>query len=311
MKIAFLVNPLNSLKSDDSSIQILSECINRKHDCIVIERDDLFFDEGKLKAKAYEGKKALNFFKKNTLCTKDNFVLSNLDALLMRQDPPFDEDYVYLTYLLETIQDRTFIFNDPCGVRNANEKLFPVQFSQFIPPLIITKSEDEIKKFLKKFPNGIVLKPLNNKGGSGILYINNKDVNKNELIKMATENGNKFIMAQKFLKEIRQGDKRITILDGECINSFIRIPHKEDFRGNICSGAKPKKSKITKTEQAMLDSISPILKQMGLYLVGIDLIGGYITEINSTSPVIANSLYPDTAAKIVDFIEKMAKTKVL
>ncbi len=311
MKIISIVNPLLTLKIDDSTIEILKESIKRHHETFVIERDDLFFDRQKIFGNAIEGKEALLYFGgKTKSAIKRKIDLSQSDAILMRQDPPFDEDFIYITYLLELIKDKVFILNDPVSVRNANEKFFPMQFSKLIPETLISKSDIEIKKFLTNFKDGIVIKPLNNRGGNGIFYVHSKDVNKNEIIKIVTNNGKNFVMIQKFLKETRNGDKRITLLDGKILNCCIRIPHKEDFRGNLGSGATIKKSQVTKQEKDMIKIVAPVLTKMNIHLAGIDIIGGLITEINTTSPFIANMLFQDAASKVVDFIEEKTSTKI-
>ncbi|OGJ51940.1 glutathione synthase [Candidatus Peregrinibacteria bacterium RIFOXYB2_FULL_32_7] len=295
MKITFIANPIKTLDSDDSTTEIIKESVKRSHQVYIVERHNIFWKEGELFAQA------INYSNQKI----EKIILEKQDVIMMRQDPPFDMDYIYLTYLLEQIKDKTLIINNPSSVRSANEKFFILNFQKYIPPTLITKSSEEIKSFLKQFSEGIILKPLDNKGGTGIFHIHKNDVNRNEIIKTVTENETKFIMAQKFLKEIKNGDKRVTILNGEILNTFVRIPHKEDFRGNLHSGATAKKAKLTEKEVKMVKEIAEKLKKLGLYLVGLDIIGSHLTEINVTSPITGHQLFPKVSEEIVNFLENL------
>lgn len=208
---------------------------------------------------------------------------TDVDVVLMRQDPPFDMAYITATHLLEHVHPKTLVVNDPREVRNAPEKLFVTHFSEFMPPTLISSDRDQIMAFRKEHKD-IIIKPLYGNGGAGVFHIKPDDENLNALLEMFTMLYREPIIAQAYLKDVRAGDKRIILIDGEIAGATNRVPADGEARSNMHVGGKAVKSEITDRERDICAAIGPELKNRGMIFVGIDVIGGYMTEINVTSP---------------------------
>jgi glutathione synthase len=210
--------------------------------------------------------------------------LESMDAVLMRTDPPVNVPYLYATYILDYVNPaKTLVLNHPRGLRTANEKMYALQFPEAIPETIVTQDKSVIRGFVQRRQKAI-LKPLGGKAGEGIFMIQVGDFNLNSLVELSTLNGQVPVMVQQYLPEAKAGDKRIILLDGEPIGAVNRIPTGEEFRGNMAVGGRVAKAEITEREQDICRQVAPQLRQDGLYFVGIDVIGGYLTEVNVTSP---------------------------
>jgi len=209
--------------------------------------------------------------------------LAAMDVVMMRQDPPFDMSYITATHLLERIHPETLVVNDPAHVRNAPEKLFVTLFDGVMPPTLISSDEQEIKAFRKKHGD-IIVKPLYGNGGAGVFRIRPDDENLNALLELFAENYREPIITQAYVPAVRQGDKRIILVDGEPVGALNRIPAEGESRSNLHVGGTPVKAQLTKREQEICRIIGPELKKRGLIFAGIDVIGDYLTEINVTSP---------------------------
>lgn len=307
LQLGFIMDEPEHLQVEgDSSCRLIAESLVRGHAVHYIKAADVFVEAGT--AKAYSHTPLLNLQTAAlTLENRKKIALQDLDVIIIRKDPPFNMDYIYLTYILEMVEDKVLCINRPSSIRTINEKFYAQNFAHFTPKTLITKNIEDIKEFLGQHPQGIVLKPLDLKGGSGIFKVVSDDPNKNELIKTATANGNHYTVAQEYLPGIKtKGDKRITILNGEPLNAILRIPREDDFKGNICAGATAEKTNISPQEQKICSELRSFCLDNGLYLVGLDLIDEKITEINVTSPIIGFSLYPENQIKILDFIEDKA-----
>jgi glutathione synthase len=210
--------------------------------------------------------------------------LDGMDAVLMRTDPPVDSLYLYTTYILDYVdRAKTLVLNNPNGLRAANEKMFAINFAEWMTETIVSRDKTVIRNFLDRH-GAAVLKPLDGKGGEGILFLDPADRNFNSIVEVSTDRGRLPVMVQKFLPAAKDGDKRIILLDGEPIGAIDRIPTGSEFRGNMAVGGRVAAAKISDRELAMCQAIAPMLKEYGLYFVGIDVIGGYLTEVNVTSP---------------------------
>ncbi|MBO6518784.1 MAG: glutathione synthase [Rhodospirillales bacterium] len=207
----------------------------------------------------------------------------DVEVVLMRQDPPFDMAYITATHLLEHVHPETLVVNDPREVRNAPEKLFVTRFAEFMPPTLISSDRDQIMAFRREHKD-IIIKPLYGNGGAGVFHIKPEDENLNALLEMFTMLYREPIIAQAYLKDVRAGDKRIILIDGEIAGATNRVPAEGEARSNMHVGGKAVKSEITDRERDICAAIGPELKQRGMVFVGIDVIGGYMTEINVTSP---------------------------
>ncbi len=210
--------------------------------------------------------------------------LAEMDAVFMRTDPPVDVPYLYTTYILDCLDPaKTLVVNSPAGLRTANEKMFALQFAEWMPETIVSRDKTVIRQFVETH-GAAVLKPLGGKGGEGIFMLAPDDRNFNSLIEVSTGRGREPVMIQQFLPAAKDGDKRIILVDGEPLGAVNRIPTGSEFRGNMAVGGRSAKVDITDREYQMCKSIAPKLRAAGLYFVGIDVIGGYLTEVNVTSP---------------------------
>jgi len=210
--------------------------------------------------------------------------LEEMDVVFMRTDPPVTIPYLYATYILDYINpDKTLVINTPIGLRKANEKMYALQFQEVIPQTIVSQDKSVIRKFVEE-REAAVLKPLGGKAGEGILFLSKSDRNFNSLIEISTRQGREPVMVQDYLPAAKDGDKRIIMLDGKPIGAVNRIPTGNEFRGNMAVGGRVALTEMTPQDQKICDRVGPTLQQDGLYFVGIDVIGGYLTEVNVTSP---------------------------
>jgi glutathione synthase len=233
--------------------------------------------------------------------------LASFDVVLMRQDPPFDLAYITATHLLERIHPKTLVINDPAQVRNAPEKMFVMEFSELMPPTLITRDLAEIKAFRQEHGD-IVMKPLYGRGGEAVFFVGAKDVNFGSLYDLFAATFREAWVVQKFLPAVKNGDKRIILVDGEFAGAVNRIPAADDLRSNMVRGGVPAATELTPREREICQVLGPKLRARGLLFVGIDVIDGYLTEINVTSPTGIRAIKslggPDVAAMIWDRIEK-------
>jgi glutathione synthase len=219
-----------------------------------------------------------------TLGTPARLPLETMDVVFMRKDPPDSTAYLYATYLLDYIDPgQTLVLNHPQGLRAANEKMFALQFREAIPETIVTQDKQTIREFVDA-KGMAVLKPLGGKAGEGILLLQAGDRNLNSLVEISTQQGQLPVMVQVYLPEAQDGDKRIILLDGEPIGAVNRVPSGSEFRGNMATGGRVVRATLTEREHQICAQLAPTLRKNGLIFVGIDVIGGYLTEVNVTSP---------------------------
>ncbi|MGO1162164.1 glutathione synthase [Brucella pseudogrignonensis] len=207
----------------------------------------------------------------------------DMDVVLLRQDPPFDMNYITNTHLLERIHPKTLVVNDPAWVRNSPEKIFVTEFPDLMPETLITKDPQEVLEFRREFGD-IILKPLYGNGGAGVFHLADGDRNLTSLLEMFGQLFKEPFIAQRYLKDVRSGDKRIILIDGEPVGAINRVPSESDARSNMHVGGRAEKTLLTAREREICERIGPSLKERGFILVGIDVIGDYMTEINVTSP---------------------------
>ena len=288
MKILFILDPLSSLKTyKDTSIAIMREANSRGHELYVSMQHDLFLrdDVAKINAKKF------SFTSKNS--TDYSFTVEDpveytpaaFDAVIMRKDPPFDNEYLYSTYLLEiAVNQGAHVFNNPVAIRGWNEKLSVTRFPQFAPEFLVTANNDLIREFLNTHED-IVVKPLDGMGGSSIFRLGLKDPNISVILETITNFGSRTIMAQRYLPAILQGDKRIIVIDGVPVPyALARIPKAGETRGNLAAGGTGVAQLLSVRDLEIATTVGKVLKEEGLFLVGLDVIGEHLTEINVTSP---------------------------
>ncbi len=285
LKIAFLMDPLEELDlNGDTTFALALEAQYRKHDINFFKPDDLFLKSGQVYANIC--KIELSSFNQNYDYKYHNKVispLSNYDVILMRQDPPFNMTYITATHILEKLSNSVLVVNNPFEVRNAPEKIFVTNFSHLMPKTLITRNPKIIKDFRDEYKD-IIIKPLYGNGGQGVFHVLPKDENFNSILEMFFSQNSEPLMIQEYLCDVRNGDKRIILVNGEIVGAINRIPKKGESRSNMHVGGKPEKTTLTKRDKYICNEISQSLKDKGLYFVGIDIIGEYITEINVTSP---------------------------
>ncbi|MCK1389920.1 glutathione synthase [Bradyrhizobium sp. 1] len=233
--------------------------------------------------------------------------LNGFDVVLLRQDPPFDLAYITSTHLLERIHPKTLVVNDPASVRNAPEKLFVMNFPQLMPPTLISRDLDEINAFRDKH-GAVVMKPLHGHGGAAVFRVMPQDMNFGSLFDMFSVTFKEAWVIQQFIPEVKLGDKRIILVNGEFAGAVNRVPAADDLRSNMVRGGAAKETELTPREREICATVGPALRERGLLFVGIDVINGNLTEINVTSPTgiraIAKLGGPDVAAKVWDVIEQ-------
>ena len=294
MKLAFIIDPIAKLDpGHDSSVAMMESAQMLGHQVWITEANQLSIIEGKawayLQTVNLKPVKLVNEYWQAELDwyqvgSKTLTCLEEMDAVFMRADPPVTVPYLYTTYILDLIdRDQTLVLNSPKGLRTANEKVYALQFTSVIPETIVSQDKAVIAKFVEA-KQSAVLKPLGGKGGEGILFIEAGDRNFNSLVEISTLRGREPVMVQEYLPEAKQGDKRIILLDGEPIGAVNRVPSGNEFRGNMAVGGKAAKVDITEREKEICAVVASQLQKDELYFVGIDVIGGYLTEVNVTSP---------------------------
>jgi glutathione synthase len=236
--------------------------------------------------------------------------LSEVDVILMRQDPPFDMAYITATHILERLHPRTLVVNDPAHVRNAPEKLFVTEFKELMPPTLITSDRAEIQAFRAEHRD-IILKPLYGNGGAGVFRVREDDENLGALMEMFTQFYREPVIVQRYLPEVRKGDKRIILVDGEFAGAINRVPAAGEARSNMHVGGRPEATELTPREREVCAAIGPELRRRGLIFTGIDVIGDYLTEINVTSPTGIHEVRRFGGADIASLVWDVIEAKVL
>ena len=284
LKVAVQMDPIQGVNIDaDSTFALMLEAQGRGHALWHYHPKDLALTGGKVVAHA----QPVTVERKHGAHWKfgpdESLDLATMDVVLLRQDPPFDMAYITTTHLLEHIHPKTLVVNDPASVRNAPEKLFVLKFPELMPETLVTADAREIRRFRDKHQD-IIVKPLFGNGGAGVFHIKPGDSNLNSLIEMFTERSREPLMVQKYVPEVRLGDKRIILVDGVPMGAINRVPAAGEARSNMHVGGRPEQTKLTERERHICATIGPALRERGLIFVGIDVIGDYLTEINVTSP---------------------------
>jgi len=306
LKIAFQMDPITAVNvNGDSTFDIALECFTRGHEIWVYEPRNLVFEAGKVRAKARRVTKLQG--EHVTLSNPETLDLHGLDAVFLRQDPPFDMSYITSTHILEHLQPEVLVVNDPRHVRDAPEKLFVTHFEGVMPPTLITSDETEIRAFFERHKRDIVVKPLFGNGGAGVFRIRDSAENIASLIELFQQVSRDPLMAQAFVPDVRNGDKRVILVDGEPVGAINRVPAEGEVRANMHVGGVAVESSLTKRDLELCAIIGPELKRRGLVFVGIDVIGDYLTEINVTSPTGIQELRRfsgvDVSALLADWVE--------
>ena len=284
LNVAIQMDPIDSIDIvGDSTFVLALEAQRRGHSLHYYLPQALNYREGRVTARSQPltvRREAGNHF---DLGESEQVNLARMDVVLMRQDPPFDMAYITATHLLEQIHPETLVVNDPAEVRNAPEKIFVTRFPELMPPTLITSSREEILEFRAEYKD-IIVKPLYGNGGAGVFHIKPGDENLSALLELFADLYREPIIVQRYQPEVREGDKRIILVDGVAVGATNRVPQEGEARSNMHVGGTPKPTTLTRREQEICDAIGPELKARGQIFVGIDVIGDYLTEINVTSP---------------------------
>ena len=284
LRVAVQMDPIASINIDgDSTFALMLEAQARGHALWHYHVRDLALAGGRVLAHAQPVEVRRVKGDHFTLGAPVELDLGQVDVVLMRQDPPFDMAYITATHILEHIHPKTLVVNDPASVRNAPEKLFVTHFPDLMPETLISADIRQIRRFRDKHGD-IILKPLFGNGGAGVFHVKPEDPNLNALLEMFTERSREPLVVQRYVPDVRKGDKRIILVDGVAMGAINRVPAAGEARSNMHVGGRPEPTTLTDREREICDAIGPELKKRGLIFVGIDVIGGYLTEINVTSP---------------------------
>jgi len=285
-RLGVVMDPIAGIQyPKDTTLALLWAAQAHSYSLYYMEQQDLFLDKGLPFAQARELQVFPNPEKWFQLGGSQSIALGELDVILMRKDPPFDLNFIYTTYILEAAEGRgALVVNRPASLRDCNEKLFATHFPQCCPPLLVSSQAAQIREFARQ-QGDIVLKPLDGMGGSGVFQVMKGDPNFSVIVETLTEQGRRPIMAQRYLPEIAQGDKRILMVNGEPMPYCLaRIPRPGEARGNLAAGGKGEVRPLTERDRWIAAQVGPQLRKRGLWFVGLDVIGDYLTEINVTSP---------------------------
>ena len=315
MHILFVADPLSSFKIyKDTTFAMMREAQRRGHQVLACEPQDIMWQSGQqVSARVQQVRltgAATDWFQVQRVDA--HFALKNADAIVMRKDPPFDSEYFYATHLLEQAErEGAKVFNKPAALRDHPEKLAILEFAQFISPTLVTRSAEAIRSFHAQHRD-IILKPLDGMGGMGIFRVKDDGLNLGAIIETLNRDGAQTVMVQKFIPAIDQGDKRVLVIGGKVVPYCLaRIPQGGEVRGNLAAGGKGVAQAISARDQAIAEALGPILAQRGLLLVGLDVIGDCLTEINVTSPTCFQEIFDqtgfDVAAMFMDALEVAAK----
>ena len=284
-KVSIQMDPIELIDiKADTTFALALEAHKRGHELFYYNPENLTYNNGIVSARGKNILKIQNKINDHVLLSEEETKnLSAEDVILLRQDPPFDMTYITNTHILETLHPKTFVVNNPFEVRNAPEKLFVNKFKEFIPETLITRDIIEINKFRRDFKE-IIVKPLYGNGGKQVFHIRHDDPNFSSLLEMFFEHSNEPIIIQRYLPEVRNGDCRVIMINGEIAGAVNRVPPKGEARSNLHVGGRAEKKILNKRESEICEALSEELKKKELILVGLDIIGDYLTEINVTSP---------------------------
>jgi glutathione synthase len=312
LKICVVMDPVEKINIDrDTTFVLMLEAQQRGHEIYMADLDDLYIRGGTPSAR-YRRLQLARATPHYKLDERADGALANFATVWMRKDPPFDMRFFFATHLLSLIDEtRCFVMNNPRGLREANEKLYALRFPEQIPQTLVTSDMQQLKDFMEEHGGEMIVKPLDGCGGSGVFYLNTKDRNTNAILEAATDNGRKLIMGQRYLPEIRQGDKRIIVLDGVPLGAVLRVPLETESRGNIHVGGQVVKTEVTERDREICAALAPLLRQDGLYFAGLDVIGSYLTEVNVTSPTGIQEINAldnvRLESRVIDFVEERVK----
>jgi len=312
-RYAFVMDPMEAVLVDrDSSYALMEACQRRDAEVLHLEPRHLFVRGGVLFGLATPIRVGPRPRISEPLGEPREVDLGAVDAVFMRKDPPFDMDYIFATMLLDLVRERTVVVNDPVGIRNANEKICTLRFPDLIPETVVTQDLARLRAFAANAGGPVVVKPWDGNGGRGVFVVMPGDRNLGSVIETLTQEGRRHVLIQRYIEAIREGDKRIILVDGEPMGAFLRVPSAADHRGNMHVGATVHPCELTARDLQICARIAPFLRVNGLLFTGIDVIGEFLTEINVTSPTGLQEVHRFTGRHledvILDRVEALRKT---
>jgi glutathione synthase len=309
MKLVYVMDPMERVLPDrDTTFAFQRAAQKRGHESLHCLPRDVFVSEGDVWARVRSVRvdDAAPFF---TYGAARDVRLAEVDCVAIRKDPPFDAEYLYVTLMLEKLRGRVLVVNDPRGLRDANEKLYTLHFARHMPRTLVTSDRDRIHAFVRELGTAVV-KPLDGAGGSGVMVVDKGDRNTRSIVDTITREGTAFAMVQEFLPAVRSGDKRVLLLAGEVLGAINRVPRDDDVRSNIHAGGRVEACDVTDQEKAVIADLRLRLAADGLVFVGLDFIGGKLTEVNVTSPTgiqeLSRHVGRDMADPVIAWIEHKA-----
>jgi glutathione synthase len=313
MRFAFVMDPIERILPDkDTTFMFMLESGRRGHEVYYLRVEDLWLHHAVPQARVRRAavmRPTAAHPSHYQLFEERETRLDWFDAVFMRKDPPFDMAFFFATHVLGLVDPtRTVMINDPRGLRDANEKLYALNFADVIPPSLVTCDMARLKAFMTELGGEMIVKPLDGAGGAGVFHVQARDRNLNAILESATDTGRRLTMAQRYLPEIRRGDQRVIVLDGEPLGAVLRVPREDETRGNIHVGGATVKSPISARNREICARLAPRLRADGLWFVGLDVIGDWLTEINVTSPTGIQEINAldgvALEAKVIDFVEQ-------
>jgi glutathione synthase len=285
MRHLFIVDPLLGLNVEqDTSIALMREAVRRGHDVFACEVKNLCIGPGttptalRVELAVHE---AADWYEAGPLRSE---ALSYFDVVWMRKDPPFDIDFFFVTHLLSLVPPPTLVVNDPVGLREVTEKLFVLRYPDLTPESLVSRNVPELEAFREKLGGEMIVKPLDGCGGEGVFHLTPDDRNVRSILEVGTRHGTAYQIAQRYVPEIRIGDKRVIVVEGEPLGGVLRVPRSEESRANFHVGGTAQKAEISPRDREICERIGPELRRLGILLAGIDVIGEWLTEVNVTSP---------------------------
>ncbi len=315
MRFAFIMDPIQNVLIDkDTTFVFMLESQARGHEVYYLELHDLFVKQARVMGRARRIEVRREYRNHFTYHQEWEGPLGTFDAIFMRKDPPFDIPYLHATQLLDLAQQEgAFVLNHPAGLRAANEKLYALHFPTVIPPTLVSQDIQQLKAFLEELGGEMIIKPIDGHGGAGVFYVHRDDRNLNSLLETVTREGREAIIAQRYLPAVRQGDKRLIVLNGAPLGCTLRVPRAFDHRGNIHVGGTCIRAEITPRDRDICRELAPRLRQDGLYFVGLDIIGDFLTEVNVTSPTGVQEINAlnnvRLESQVIDFVERRVEAR--
>jgi glutathione synthase len=311
MRFVYVMDPMGGVLPDrDTTFALQRAAQKRKHTALHCQPRDVYVEDGDVWARVREltvSDSPPHFVLGASLDVR----LAEADCVLIRKDPPFDSEYLHVTLMLEKLRGRTQVVNDPRGLRDANEKLYTLHFAKHMPRTLVTSDRARIHAFLSQVGTGVV-KPLDGAGGSGVMVVSSKDKNARSIADYLTHEGKTHVMVQEYLPAVSAGDKRVLLLDGEILGAINRIARDDDVRSNIHAGGRVEPCSVSEGERAIVADMAPRLAADGLVFVGLDFIGGKLTEVNVTSPTgiqeLSRHVGQDMAERVIVRIERRARS---